>query len=82
MESARLRRRLLVAERTASTSLLMKDLERRAAECPMAFALLIPDVCSRNAADWTLGPRSVDTPCGAHDASRSRSFIPLRRETK
>src|SRR3954470_15205138 len=54
MDSAGLRRTLIVANRTASTPLLMQEVERRAAERPTVFALLIPNVSSRKAADWTL----------------------------
>src|SRR4051794_27922465 len=54
VESAALRRTLIVANRTASTPLLMQEVERCTAERPMAFALLIPNVSSRKAADWTL----------------------------
>ena len=53
MENAR-RRTLIVANRTASTPLLVEEVERRAAERPTEFALLIPNVSSRKAADWTL----------------------------
>ena len=47
-------RTLIVANRTASTPLLVDEVERRAAERPTRFALLIPNVSSRKAADWTL----------------------------
>jgi hypothetical protein len=47
-------RTLIVANRTAGTHLLLQEVERRAAEQPTAFVLLIPDVSSKNAADWTL----------------------------
>ena len=43
-----------MANRTAGTPLLLQEVDRRAAEEPTAFVLLIPDVSSRKAADWTL----------------------------
>jgi hypothetical protein len=54
MASARARRTLIVANRTAATALLLEEVERRAATEPTAFVLLIPDVSSKQAADWTL----------------------------
>jgi hypothetical protein len=48
------RRTLIVANRTASTPSLMQEVERRATARPTEFALLIPNVTSRRAADWTL----------------------------
>jgi hypothetical protein len=47
-------RSLIVANLTAATPQLIKEIERRARERPTAFALLIPDVDSRKHADWTL----------------------------
>jgi hypothetical protein len=46
-------RTLIVANRTAATPVLMQEIERRAGEQPTQFVLLIPDVTSRRAADWT-----------------------------
>jgi hypothetical protein len=61
MASAPAHRTLIVANRTAGTALLLEEVERRAAQEPTAFVLLIPDVSSRHAADWTLdqGLRSL-----------------------
>jgi hypothetical protein len=47
-------RTLIVANRTAGTHLLLQEVERRSGEQPTAFVLLIPDVTSKKAADWTL----------------------------
>jgi hypothetical protein len=48
------RRILAVANRTASTPLLLEAVRRRAQEGPCTFALLIPDEPRKGGADWTL----------------------------
>jgi hypothetical protein len=45
---------LVVANRTAAAERLLKAVERRAAEAPCTFTLLVPDVESAREADWTL----------------------------
>jgi hypothetical protein len=53
MEAAS-RRILVVANRTAATPLLIETVQRRAAERPCTFTLLIPNEPRKGGADWTL----------------------------
>ena len=54
MEPRQSSRVLIVANRTSSTPRLIEAVRRRAEAGPCEFALLIPDVADRKAADWTL----------------------------
>jgi hypothetical protein len=54
MQSQTTQRTLVVANQTASTPLLLQEVERRARERPTTFALLIPNVQTRSRADWTM----------------------------
>ena len=47
-------RTLIVANLTASTPFLLQEVERRAAERPTTFSLLIPSVDARRTSDWSL----------------------------
>src|SRR3982074_2732713 len=61
-------RTLIVANLTASTPILLQEVQRRADEEPTTFALLIPEVTSRKSADWT-----IDTPRKLLDAAAGGS---------
>ena len=54
MESAQVRRVLIVANRTAATPTLLDHVKGRAGERPTAFSLLIPDAPKSEHTDWTL----------------------------
>jgi hypothetical protein len=49
-----MRRTLIVANRTASTPVLMQEVSRRVMEQATSFVLLIPNVPWRKVTDWTL----------------------------
>ncbi len=51
---AHARRILIVANRTASTPMLLEAVRDRARRGPCTFALLIPDEPRKGGADWTL----------------------------
>jgi hypothetical protein len=54
MEPHQATRVLIVANRTSSTPRLIEAVRHRAEASPCEFALLVPDVTDRKAADWTL----------------------------
>jgi hypothetical protein len=54
MESARVRRVLIVANRTAATPTLLDHVKRLARERPSEFSLLIPDAPRSAGTDWTM----------------------------
>jgi hypothetical protein len=64
---------LVVANRTAAAERLLDAVERRAAEGPCTFTLLVPDLAARRDADWTLetARRVLATAAGAPVAGRS-----------
>jgi hypothetical protein len=54
MDTPAPRHTLIVANLTASTPILLQEVERHADERPTTFSLLIPSADSKKTADWTL----------------------------
>ncbi len=54
MERSQIKQILVVANRTAATSRLLKAIDARAAAGPCRFTLLIPDATDPKEAGWTL----------------------------
>jgi hypothetical protein len=54
MASQTPRRTLVVANLTASTPILLQEIEQRAGEAATTFFLLIPSADSKKTSDWTL----------------------------
>ena len=72
MEAAT-RRILVVANRTASTPLLLDTVQERAAQGPCSFTLLIPNEPRKGGADWTLETATPLPRSRASSVKRTRS---------
>jgi hypothetical protein len=71
VESATPYRTLVVANRTAQTPTLLQEIDRRAAERPTAFTLLVPNTSGKRV-DWTLeeGVEAIRTAARGPDGRR------------